>query len=210
MDSGGHRPAGFLRIYGKCTHKADKSGVDVIASLSANVLDGTAKEPIWVERRSKIHFVRALFSIPRAPSDRYCPPWKGSVPGGASGLQIRVGLQAGPWWVRLPLSSAEAFFAADRRLRRSDRPAQTAKDPGMRPDGGGLYLRVTARTGGATSECHPAFRSGAWNNVPEVRHSAKRYSSPISSRPPAFSGRATSASGLRGRHNPLITGPFDC
>ena len=28
------------------------------------------------------------------------------VPGGASGLQIREGPRAGPWWVRLPLSSA--------------------------------------------------------------------------------------------------------
>ena len=32
--------------------------------------------------------------------------WKRSVPGGASGLQIREGPRAGPWWVRLPLSSA--------------------------------------------------------------------------------------------------------
>src|SRR5262249_17088361 len=31
---------------------------------------------------------------------------KRSVPGGASGLQIREGPRAGPWWVRLPLSSA--------------------------------------------------------------------------------------------------------
>jgi hypothetical protein len=29
------------------------------------------------------------------------------VPGGASGLQIREGPRAGPWWVRLPLSSAK-------------------------------------------------------------------------------------------------------
>src|ERR1039458_7493420 len=29
-----------------------------------------------------------------------------SVPGGTSGLQIREGPRGGPWWVRLPLSSA--------------------------------------------------------------------------------------------------------
>jgi hypothetical protein len=43
-------------------------------------------------------------------NDWYRWPWKGSVPGGASGLQIREGLQAGPWWVQLPLSSATASF----------------------------------------------------------------------------------------------------
>ena len=32
--------------------------------------------------------------------------WKKIVPGGASGLQIREGPRAGPWWVQLPLSSA--------------------------------------------------------------------------------------------------------
>ena len=32
--------------------------------------------------------------------------WKGIVPGGASGLQIREGPRAGLWWVQLPLSSA--------------------------------------------------------------------------------------------------------
>src|ERR1019366_86944 len=37
--------------------------------------------------------------------------WRRSVPGGASGLQIREGPRAGPWWVRLPLSSARMFTA---------------------------------------------------------------------------------------------------
>src|SRR5216683_5294844 len=42
---------------------------------------------------------------------------KGSVPGGASGLQIREGPPAGPWWVRLPVSSASSLFV--HVLRRS-------------------------------------------------------------------------------------------
>jgi hypothetical protein len=35
-----------------------------------------------------------------------CVPRKRSVPGGASGLQIREGPRGGLWWVRLPFSSA--------------------------------------------------------------------------------------------------------
>ena len=41
------------------------------------------------------------------PGDGFCRrEWKRIVPGGAFGLQIRKGQRAGPWWVRLPLSSA--------------------------------------------------------------------------------------------------------
>src|SRR3569832_536798 len=32
--------------------------------------------------------------------------WVGSVPGGAAGLQIRLGVSVAPGWVRLPLPSA--------------------------------------------------------------------------------------------------------
>src|SRR5262249_46563467 len=55
------------------------------------------------------HEQAAARSVPRI---RGCgiPGWFGSrkriVPGGASGLQIREGPRAGPWWVRLPFSSA--------------------------------------------------------------------------------------------------------
>ena len=44
-----------------------------------------------------------LFGRPARETTQF---WKRSVPGGASGLQIREGPRAGPWWVRLPLSSA--------------------------------------------------------------------------------------------------------
>ena len=44
-----------------------------------------------------------LFRVGEASASKF---WRRIVPGGASGLQIREGPRAGPWWVRLPLSSA--------------------------------------------------------------------------------------------------------
>src|SRR5262249_40883041 len=59
---------------------------------------------------------------------------KRSVPGGASGLQIRERPRAGLWWVRLPLSSAtfpeqrmSAAFLDD--LQAAARTAQAAETP---------------------------------------------------------------------------------
>ena len=47
---------------------------------------------------------------------------KRSVPGGASGLQIREGPSAGLWWVRLPLSSATVPSPLMRAISLCSRP----------------------------------------------------------------------------------------
>ena len=43
--------------------------------------------------------------------------WKRSVPGGAAGLQIRLGQRACPGWVRLPLSSANPVRKGGQRCK---------------------------------------------------------------------------------------------
>ena len=70
-----------------------------------------------------------LFRRPaEADANRF---WKRIVPGGASGLQIREGPRAGPWWVRLPLSSATD---RERRMKPAFRgalkPAATRRNAG--------------------------------------------------------------------------------
>ncbi len=77
--------------------------------------------------------------------------WRRCVPGGASGLQIREGPRDGPWWVRLPLSSASVtrrppMSGAPRSSRRS-RPRPTLRPPlrrrsaGKRPSASRLLER---------------------------------------------------------------------
>ena len=102
----------------------------------------------------------------RRPAEETPAFWKRSVPGGASGLQIREGPRAGPWWVRTPSlfrhgqgARGEAF--GDGTARPGPTGVKRARASGTSPARAGSncsrHRRRAARLDGDHDEEQPAW-----------------------------------------------------
>ena len=98
-----------------------------------------------------------LFRRPRRqPNRRKHDSWKRIVPGGASGLQIREGPRAGPWWVRLPFSSATSPRARPMHANRCRSSARSRRG-GQRRSSRERHYRREAAERIAALECERVF-----------------------------------------------------